>query len=1383
MLDRANRSQEQGDLPRAADYLRRYLAFNPTDAEGLARYGLLLADPKFAKSQKDLNRAIQVLEKALFRDPGRNDLRRRVVGLAINLGLYARARDDIRTFLLPEFPQDSELQEMLGRCFERTGAYKDARVAYERSIRLAPTNVDTYATLARLLRRHPEEVLGEKETAADVVKKADGVMDEMVKSNDQSYRAYLLRAEDRRAAAPGDKKAADLAAADVARARELDPDATDVLLTAAGVELERDAEDKARELLQRALQLYPNHPQAYQALARMEIVKGRTDQAIAVLRDGLERLPNQLDLTWQLADVLTSLGHKDEAVDILARLERAGVPEADLACFRARLFMNERKWLDAIHLLEKAASVLAARSSAADESMTAQLAQQSNLLLGQCCSELGDYDRAAAAYVRVIVRDQRSIPGRLGLATTLSFLGRNVDALDQYRQVLRIPGCPAGVLGEIARLVLLRNLDRDEPRRDWVEVEKALADAAKAVVPPPVQLVVLQVEMHAAREEFDLAKTLLLEKYSDLATRPVEVWIALAALEERQGRSQEGMATLDVAEKYVSHSIDLRLARARHLARQDRDKGQIAMAKLAEGLDQFVADDRRRLLTGLGAIAMQSGDPALASQLWKQVAEELPNDLRCRIGLFDVAAQANDEAAMQRIIKQLWNIEGDGGVLWRYARASLLIAKAAGSEKDKSGLPEARSLLASVAVLRSYWARVALCQGRIDDLDNRPEAALDGYLRALRAGERDPLAFRRAVELLYERRRYNEAYDLMRRLPKSTLLPEELRRIGAELALYSHDGLSAVRLAKAAVDAGSKDFRDHLWLGRVYLAVGQNEEAGPAFVQARDLAPNEPDPWVAYVQFLAVTGQKERAQAEIDAAGKKLTGNSGRLALAYCYEAVGPLDRAKSKYEEALAAGPADAATVQGAASFYLRTGQIRAAQPLLERLTRELKTQSPDLANWARRSLAILLAVQRDPARTSEALALLASDQWSATSNNDAVSLQRTRATVLAMQNGRQPRGQAVEILEGLIESRTAAPDDYFLAAQLHEALNNWPKARQRFLALLDLPGGDSPAHLIVCARSLLRHNETEEARRLVAQVEKLDPKAFPTQELKARLLHADGKTIEAVTLIQSYAKGDNANLLDSAAVLTDIGDHSGAEELFRLAAERSRRPRESLLLAQFLIGRKRYAEALQICERVWTDAPPVAVAEVAIIALSEAPPDPQQFDRIERRLAESSKNNPEVVELLVALATVRNFQGRYDEAESLYRNAIAKNPRQGTALNNLAWLLALRGKGTEALELVRQATDSVGTDPGLLDTRGVANLALKQSNANEQAIKDLESATTEAASSTILFHLAQAYAAAGRRADATQAWRRAKLLGISAEVLHPLERPAYNQMAREFN
>jgi cellulose synthase operon protein C len=51
--------------------------------------------------------------------------------------------------------------------------------------------------------------------------------------------------------------------------------------------------------------------------------------------------------------------------------------------------------------------------------------------------------------------------------------------------------------------------------------------------------------------------------------------------------------------------------------------------------------------------------------------------------------------------------------------------------------------------------------------------------------------------------------------------------------------------------------------------------------------------------------------------------------------------------------------------------------------------------------------------------------------------------------------------------------------------------------------------------------------------------------------------------------------------------------------------------------------------------------------------------------------------------LAHVKNLQGRYDEAETLYRQAVEKNPRDTTALNNLAYLLALRGgRADEALQ-----------------------------------------------------------------------------------------------------
>ena len=92
------------------NYFSRYLALVPTDPDALARYGLLLSDPKLAKTPRDLNRALNVLERAVLRDPSRNDLRRRVVRMGIDLGRYTNARDDIKDRLLKEFPNDGELE-------------------------------------------------------------------------------------------------------------------------------------------------------------------------------------------------------------------------------------------------------------------------------------------------------------------------------------------------------------------------------------------------------------------------------------------------------------------------------------------------------------------------------------------------------------------------------------------------------------------------------------------------------------------------------------------------------------------------------------------------------------------------------------------------------------------------------------------------------------------------------------------------------------------------------------------------------------------------------------------------------------------------------------------------------------------------------------------------------------------------------------------------------------------------------------------------------------------------------------------------------------------------------------------------------------------------
>src|SRR4051794_935697 len=75
---------ERGKSPaKAADYLGRYLSVRPEDDKVLARYGLLLAEA--AKRPDEQVRVIRTLEQVLRNDPGRRDVRLRLVQATLDL--------------------------------------------------------------------------------------------------------------------------------------------------------------------------------------------------------------------------------------------------------------------------------------------------------------------------------------------------------------------------------------------------------------------------------------------------------------------------------------------------------------------------------------------------------------------------------------------------------------------------------------------------------------------------------------------------------------------------------------------------------------------------------------------------------------------------------------------------------------------------------------------------------------------------------------------------------------------------------------------------------------------------------------------------------------------------------------------------------------------------------------------------------------------------------------------------------------------------------------------------------------------------------------------------------------------------------------------------
>src|SRR5262249_52092609 len=149
--------------------------------------------------------------------------------------------------------------------------------------------------------------------------------------------------------------------------------------------------------------------------------------------------------------------------------------------------------------------------------------------------------------------------------------------------------------------------------------------------------------------------------------------------------------------------------------------------------------------------------------------------------------------------------------------------------------------------------------------------------------------------------------------------------------------------------------------------------------------------------------------------------------------------------------------------------------------------------------------------------------------------------------------------------------PAEEFLLAQLYEADANWPRARERLLGLVTGKGGGNPEYLAHFVRSLLRHDETTEARRWLVALQRAEPGGPRAVELEARVLAKEGQGRDAVRLVAEYArkqaaeKKNPAMLAAGAGLLDELGEKADAEALYREFAAGGQ-PEAVLLLARFL-------------------------------------------------------------------------------------------------------------------------------------------------------------------------------------------------------------------------
>jgi predicted Zn-dependent protease len=1411
LRQRAEQLQEQGDLSKAADYLGQYLGMNPTDVAVQAQYGLLMANDQVAKTPQSKYRALLTLEKVLVRKPDERDVRRRAVQVAMDIGYYAGARDNL-LYLLPTkslpkdkngWPKDPEIALKLAQCLDALSDLKSARFAYENAITVVPHDLDAYARLAALLRLRTDDVLTSEETAKETAKdRANKVIKTMVEANQNSYRAFLLHAQYVRTfPEPAGPDAADIAkkqkeitdniATDLARAATLAPDEADVLIALA--EQAKQIQDQtplARTRLQRCCSLHPKDWRSYLVLAQIDTKEGKTDQAIASLDRGLAQVPDSVELHRERATLLVDAGRGKEAEKSIDTL-----PPEDRLFLQGRVAMRAERWLDAIDSLEKAYDGLLTRADRLKDESAEKWAEQAGLCLAECYQQVGNVGRAQSVYSRVVAHNPKSTEGRLGVATTCWAQGRLQEALDQYRVIVRLRrDLISGWVG-VARLAMLNlQRERDPAKRNWEEVENALdqvKELAKGLKPKPTSVAILEADYLATKENIDNSRKFLEGSYPDQASRPAEVWVALATLEDWQGRSAKALACLDDALRFGGDRVELRLARANHLVRRGEGKANDALRALAQDVDRFSDADRRQLFRGLAIVYTQAKMTAEARDLWLWLAAKHPNDLPSRLALFDLAASDNDEAArkdMDRLQNQIRKIEGDDGVIWRQARISVLLTDAQ-KRSDLSGLSDAKKLLAQIAARQPDSPRVPLNGARIADVEGRPDDAVPLYLRAIQLGERDPAALARTYNLLVERGRLTEANDVATYLPNpSSSDPTGLRAFG-EVALRSNNLDRAKIIAENVVEAAPDDYRGYLLRGQTRWAAARTEEklkeAEADFQRARDLAPSEPATWLTLVQFLIATKQKDQALAAADAAQGVLAGPKGLSALARINNLIGRADRAADMVRAALTAAgdKPDPEVLTSAAMHYLASGKQKEADDLLDRLSKGPDSKLADQARFLRSAMKV---AGNGPDALEEAKRLMTSNEAGLTLA-EKIQQQRSNAQLLAIKPFRDRRQRAVRLLENLIDNQLATPADHLLTAQLYEWLGDVAKARARYTALLTLPGANSPEIFAAAGQFLVRHGDLDGAAIALRGLDDQPRQAAAANILRARLLHAQNQTKKAKDLLKESADKDGTDRSAVAGVLEEIGEFDEAERQLDKFLNASPRSDSVLTRAKFLVRRKRFEEALNVCDGAWSHCPPVAVADTCIAALSQMmPPDASAVGRVAERIEAAHAKSPDDTALLAAVAVVRNFQGRFDDSEALYRRILTKDPGHSMALNNLAWLLALKsGHADEAVVLIDRAIQASGIDPNLLDTRAVAFLAL---NKADFAINDLDKVIDTSPTPTAYFHLAQAYlqgSLQGRpawRNKALEAWKKAnERTRLTPEELHPLERAAFDRLTAD--
>ncbi|MCA9211583.1 MAG: tetratricopeptide repeat protein [Planctomycetales bacterium] len=1426
-LEKAEAAEKDGDIVEEYKQLARYLQHVPEDTERYKRYLVCFKEAIFTgltiPDKGEVSMLQRGLENLIRKHPNDVDLRRESVEFWLAAGQYSQALDHLEHLSSIEHteanpwgalrPEDvrrwAGILSMQGddakglKTIADSLAFDTETDTFDDSVEAFGKNdLGSYQLLASFYRRQM--------TASDSFAIPTAIMEKMVERNSDDVQAYISIAQYKKSIAKG----ADFQRAgieDIEKALKIDANNADVIEAAADLYTQATEYEKARQLLARGLETYPDDRRMYRANARLYLSSSNSDpqNAIDVLGKGLARPELKLndELLHDRALAYLELGNIAKAKEDFADMEknRKRVQPHAVEVLRGRILMAERNYSDAVKVLERVQPMIANTSSTYRRSI-ARLLDEAYVNNNQGYKVQKNREDAGAS-----TNEQQA---KLERAQELVKRGDFNQALSLYRELgQEVERFREGAEGhaafvrEIMKVHIQLQQSLPEDKRDWTVVNNWAAKFLQAANLDPQEQVIFQVQVLSEQGKRREARRVA-ENARNQAPRNPNFWMLEVSL---LNDNEQALNLLNRMEQTIGDTSFCRRAKAERIAQINAPDAVQKLEALVDNTGEFPAGETRDLkMTIANQLAgIKAYDSAF--RIFDELLAEGNVQIPLITNVFDVAIQAGNVQKMDAMLDRFDKLVGRESAEYLVHSSRKTIWEITNGA-DVSAIDEIQARLATAESREPNWHLVHAVKADALVLQNKKTEAIDSLKLAYDQDSR-PTYAQKLSKLALDLGRLAESREWLNKLPEGAKSTADIRN---DILIQArnpdpNERQNALQRATEVVDSSTTNPDELIFLGEVFDAVGDKKNAMTAFKRAVDAAPNNPSPWLRYVTHARLTSDWAAGEEAIK--NIQLTSMDPaamELLLGQCNTLMNHMDAAKVHYRKASELAPDNSIVMRNIVQLTAQDGDTPMRDEFLDKLLALTPNTNEDKNNiqWARQAKAKLLAASKTYPEFQKAVALI--DQ----NRNSFGKLSEGDLLVWLQLHAERPepdsRRKATAKLDEIRRERLLNPFERYMLATIQKANGDWTEAKSTMQALLaDQP--DNPTVITPLVEWLMERGDNyslTEAGQLLSRLSDNNPDKL---RLTCIVLVKQGRAKDAydrlMTLVPKNLPEERSKTIrEVARMFSVLGEfepkfYGNSDQLWQRYLKLLDKDQQAAEFPMYVASLMSVPDSEEskganlkkaftrcnafvksdIGKQEWSRV--LTYISLAVDGIRThkdfAAPDSPYFKATQSWIDAVRAANFSPEDVLIQQAFLADLQQDHASVEKAYREFLqlpsANAYNKGVVRNNLAYHLAITGKGSEALEVISEAISSLGERNDLRDTRAMAYIDLKE---YDKAIADLDAIERDGeASPSTYFHRAFAKMKNSDRDGAAADMNRAVELGLKKEDLGPIEVKLYDE------